>query len=235
MDLRAGLRIWLLAAACAAALHAAAATEVMFFLDTEDYTDPDTADSIKHFAVTDLSRLPAPAPRRIIRRGDLPSLKMALERSIEAVGCPASWCVADVFLAVVGFLRGEEAYVPGKVYGFLSEPRGVKAEVEVSRVDLVRAAKAMDVSKFLPPSIRVGNAEIGPADFLMAALEALTTDAERFAIRPREQLGDLSVLPELKAFRLKGTWVHTPELEDRYLSDRLRWQFWTLRRETACP
>ena len=111
----------------------------------------------------------------------------------------------------------------------------MKTAVEVSRADLVRAAKEMDVSKFLPPSIRVGNAEIGPADFLMAALEALTTDAERFAIRPREQLGDLSVLPELKSFRLKGTWVHTPELEDRYLSDRLRWQFWTLRREMACP
>ena len=38
-------------------------------------------------------------------------------------------------------------------------------------------------------------------------------------------------LPELKTFRLKGTWVHTPQLEDRYLSDRLRWQLWTLRRD----
>ena len=34
-----------------ATVHAGGApTEVMFFLDTEDYTDPETADSIKRFA-----------------------------------------------------------------------------------------------------------------------------------------------------------------------------------------
>ena len=167
------------------------------------------------FAVTDLSRLPPTAPRATIRRADLPAVKSSLEQNFGSVNHPASWCVADVFLAAVGFLRGDGERTPGKVYGFLSAPRGVDRPVEVTRADLVHAAKSMDVSKFLPPSIRVGDAEIGPADFLMAALEALTTDAERFAIRPREQLGDLSCLPELESFRLKDTWVHTPALEDR--------------------
>ena len=183
------------------------------------------------FATTDLSRLPAPAPRKTLRLADLPGVKAALERNFGPVDSPASWCVADVFLAVVGFLRGESAYSPGRVYGFLSAPRGVTAPVAVSRAALVRAAHEMDVTKFLPPSIRVGDAEIGPADFLFAAMETLATGAETVVVRPREQLGDLDALPELKSFRLKGTWVHTPALEDRFLSDRLRWQLWTLRRE----
>jgi hypothetical protein len=103
--------------------------------------------------------------------------------------------------------------------------------VEVARAELAAAAREMDVSKFLPSSIRVGGAEIGPADFLFAALEALVDGKEKIVVSPRGQLGSLDGLPELKSFRLKGTWVHTPALEDRYLSDRLRWQLWTLRRE----
>ena len=185
------------------------------------------------FIVTDLSRLPPPRPRVPIKRADLPRVKASLEKSLGPVDEPASWCVADVFQAVVGFLRGEGGRTPGKVYGFLSAPRGVAAPAKVSRADLVHAAKSIDLSAFLPPAIRVGKLEIGPADFLFAALEALTTDANEITVMPREQLGNLDDLPELKSFRLKGTWVHTPGLEDRYLSDRMRLQLWTLRRERS--
>ena len=183
------------------------------------------------FRIADLSRLFRPAIRRDLLRDDLPTVKAALSSSLGPLERPGSWCVADVFKAVVGFLRGEGPHTPGKVYGFLSEPRGVESETSVSRQELVEAARRMDVSRFLPASIDVGGREIGPADFLFAALDALTTSADRFAIRPRDQLGDLDAFPELKSFRLRGTWVHTPQLEDRYLSDRLRWQLWTLRRD----
>jgi len=183
------------------------------------------------FEITDLSRLYRPEIRRDLSRDDLPAVKAALSSALGPLERPGSWCVADVFKAVVGFLRGEGPHTPGKVYGFLSEPRGVESETSVSRQELVEAARRMDVSRFLPASIDVGGREIGPADFLFAALDALTTSADRFAIRPRDQLGDLDAFPELKSFRLRGTWVHTPQLEDRYLSDRLRWQLWTLRRD----
>ena len=43
-------------------------------------------------------------------------------------------------------LRGEERYAPGKVYGFLYAPEGVKAPVRVRTADLVQAAKCMDIS-----------------------------------------------------------------------------------------
>lgn len=183
------------------------------------------------FAIADLVGMPPPQKRRDLQIADLPAVKAALERELGPVENPASWSVADVFLAVVGFLRGGKAYAPGKVYGFLDEPRGVARPVEVARAELAAAAREMDVSKFLPSSIRVGGAEIGPADFLFAALEALVDGKEKIVVSPRGQLGSLDGLPELKSFRLKGTWVHTPALEDRYLSDRLRWQLWTLRRE----
>jgi len=32
-------------------------------------------------------------------------------------------------------------------------------------------------------------------------------------------------------FRFKGTWLHSVNLQDNYLSDRLRWLIWTLRYE----
>ena len=184
--------------------------------------------SDRRFSITDLSLLPGPAPRRPLRREDLPSVKAALEASLGPVERPGSWCVADVFLAAVSFLRGGGQHMPGKVYGFLSAPCGVESPVEVTRIGLVKAAAGMDLSGFLPTTVDVDGTAIGPADFLFAALEALTTGNDRFTVAPRNQLGDMDSLPELKDFRLKGTWVHTPDLEDRFLSDRLRWQLWTM-------
>ena len=205
------------------------ANSVAYFAKVRELVRAIKADA--RFVTTDLSRLPAHLPRTAIRRADLPRVKAALEQRLGPIDDPASWCVADVFQAAVRFLRGEGELAPGKVYGFLSAPRGVTAPATVSRADLVRAAADIDLSDFIPPTIRVGTLEIGPADFLFAALEMLTTDAQSVTLRPREQLGDLDELPELKTFHLKNTWMHTPELEDRYLSDRMRLQLWTLRRE----
>jgi hypothetical protein len=38
----------------------------------------------------------------------------------------------------------------------------------------------------------------------------------------------LEVLPQLKDLSLRG-WVQSDDFEDRYLSDRLRYQSWTMR------
>ena len=170
-------------------------------------------------------------PRTAIERSHLPAIRTALERDFNCIREPASWSVADCFQAATRFLRGEKAQVPGKAYGFLAQPRGVKEPAEVAAADLRAAAKTLDLATFLPPEIRVGGQTIGPADFLFAALEVLTTGAEKVTVRPREQLGSFKEVPSLETFRLKGVWLHAADYEDARTTDRLRWQLWTVRIE----
>ena len=90
----------------------------------------------------------------------------------------------------------------------------------------------MDVSRFLPTSIDVGGVEIGPADFLFAALEAIETGKDEVAVTPRDQLGDIArYLPKMATVNFRDTWIYTPEYKDAWTSNRLRWQFWTFRYE----
>ena len=90
----------------------------------------------------------------------------------------------------------------------------------------------MDLGTFLPSSIAVGDRRIGPADFLFAALEILEIGADEVTVVPRDQLGDIGKdLPGLVGFRQNTRWIYSPDFKDEYLSDRLRWQFWTLRYE----
>lgn len=172
-------------------------------------------------------------PRVAIRRADLPAIRRSLESRFGEVTSPASWNVAEVFLAVTHFLRGNATpYLPAKSYGFLSAPKGVKAPTRVTRDDLMAAAKAMDASRFLPAEIEVGDKTIGPADYLYAALAFLTSDVDSLTLEPRDQLGDIaSVLPTLATFRHPGTWIYDKSFKDLYLADRLRYQFWTFRHE----
>lgn len=48
---------------------------------------------------------------------------------------------------------------------------------------------------------------------------------------PREQLGSFRDIDVFERFRMGGTWMHSPEFKDAYLTDRLRLQLWTLRFE----
>lgn len=173
-------------------------------------------------------------PRRTLSRSDVSALKASLDRRLGPVSDPGSYCVADAFLAAVAFLRGEERFEPGRVYGFLSAPVGVKAAVRVSAADLKAAAERMDVSRYLPTEIPVGSVRLGPADFLFAALEVLATGADEVTVTPRDQLGSFADAPGLEDLRIAGSdkWcIHSPDFKDEYLSDRLRYQLWTARYE----
>ncbi len=185
------------------------------------------------FEVTDCERLYAEQnPRRAIHLDDVPAIRASLRKSLGPVRKPGEWCIADCFLAAVRFLRGETRYEPGKVYGFLYAPEGVKTTVRVRSADLAAAAKQMDVSRFLPTTIDVGGVKVGPADFLFAALEVLETGAEEVEIAPHDQLGDVArYLPKMATANFKGTWIYAPEYKDEWTSNRLRWQFWTFRYE----
>lgn len=181
------------------------------------------------FELTDLEKLAAAeVPRRPIVREEVPALLAAMKKNLACTRNP-SRSVADVFQAAVRFLRGEKVSPPGKVYGFLEKPAGVSKPVEVSASDLRAAAARIDLGTFLPASIKVGDATIGPADFLIAALEVLAGGSDRVSVTPREQLGDMSAFSEMRDFRPRGGWILSPGFKDEYASDRLRWQFWTLR------
>ena len=171
-------------------------------------------------------------PRRNLVPSDMPSVKAALDREFGPIDVPGSYSVSDVFQAAVRFLRGEAEYAPGKVYGFLSAPVGVSAPVRVDAECLRQAAKRLDLSRYLPSAIDVGGTRIGPADFLFAALEVLTTGAGEVLVSPREQLGSFSHVKRLEHHTIPPGWcIHSPDFRDEYLSDRLRYQLWTARYE----
>lgn len=184
------------------------------------------------FAITDMEALKASLkPRRTVVPADIPAIRAALLKDFNTIREPASWSVADAFQTAVRFLRGETSYAPAKVYGFLARPKGVASPTEVSAADLRAAAAKLDLTTFLPPEIEVGGRLIGPADFLFAALEVLETGADKVTVSPREQLGSFKELPGVETMNISGKWAHTPEFKDKYLSERLRLQLWTLRIE----
>lgn len=185
------------------------------------------------FEITDCEKLAADCkPRWPITLAEIPAIRASLLKRFGHIDNPASWSVADAFQAAVRLLRGEKAYCPGKVYGFLRAPRGVTAPVVVKAEDLRAAAAKVSLVRHLDASYDVGGVTIGPADFLFAALEVLETGAAEVTVRPRDQLGDIATeCAPLASFTHRGQWIFTPEMRDEYLADRLRWQFWTLRYE----
>lgn len=189
--------------------------------------------SDERFEITDCERLYADQkPRRSIRPADIPAIRASLLRSLGPVRNPGEWSIADVFGAAVAFLKGADSFAPGKVYGFLYAPQGVKERRVVKAADIRRAAAAMKTDGFLPVSIDVGGTAIGPADFLFAALEVLETGADEVAVEPRDQLGDISrYLPKMADVNFRGTWIYADDFTDKWTSNRLRWQFWTFRYE----
>jgi len=184
------------------------------------------------FKLTTMAELDATKkPRQPIRRTDVAAIRASLVREFGPVREPASWSLSDCFVAAVRFLRGEECHDPAMAFGFLKTPKGVAQTVTVRRADLVQAAKAMDVRRFLPTEIKVGDATLGPADFLFAALEALETGKDEIVVSPKEQRGGFGPYPMLEKMNLKGTWLCSKSFEDKYVSEAIRNQIWTLRYE----
>ena len=199
-----------------------------------------TVKADERFEITNLKELEATLkPRVAITRRDLPAIRAALTKDFGPVHEPASWSVADVFQAVVKFLRDADCteHRPGLVHGFLRRPAGVRQPMDVTLQQLRWAAAKIDLSDFIPHEIAITNDyHIGPADFLFAALEMLTDGTEKATLVPREQLGSFKEIPDLEHFQLKGSnqggWIiHSADYNDAFLSDRLRYQLWTMRLE----
>ena len=165
---------------------------------------------------------------RVITREDVPTLRQQIKEALYPVTLPNSFSLADMFCACRALLCGEERYVAGKTYGFLSAPYAVSEELLLSVEDMIASAHTISSDGFLPERISVGGVDIGPADWLRAALAVLDGETE-VRITPDVALPSLDALSRLKGLSFKGTWRHSDSFEDRYLSDRLRLQIWTMR------
>lgn len=164
---------------------------------------------------------------RIIKKEDFPLIKKHLEKEFEPMNTPVSISLADMFLAAKDMLLGEEQHLCGKVYGFLDTPYSITAPVTLNKSDIIKSAESIDTQKFLPVSINVGGNVIGPADWLRAAVAIVCGDDE-VTVTPSPQLPSLDAIPRLKTLSLMG-WMQSDSFEDKYLSERLRLQTWTVR------
>jgi len=189
--------------------------------------------AIRHdsrFRITNLRDMEAHEPKQqAVTPAMLPKIRQALLQALLPIS-ELALSIADIFGATVAGLRGNGVALPTKNYGFLSEPIGINESCTVTAEGLRQAAADLNLNTFLPPQIRVDGQWLGPADFLFAGLDALCCSCDSIDLIPRPQLNSLDQYPHLASFRLKGTWLHSPDLADCYLSDRLRLQAWTLRR-----
>lgn len=177
---------------------------------------------------SEVAKTLAAEPNRVIERKDLPWIRAQLQKDFAPIREPISCSLSDVFLACRAFLCGAERHVCGRVYGFLDAPYATDTALTLKKEDLIASAKALDTCRFLPAHISVGGVTVGPADWLRAALDVLC-GADKARVEPGEALPSLDVLPQLKKLSFKGKWVQSDRFEDRYLSDRLRYQSWTMR------
>ena len=167
------------------------------------------------------------AQERVLTATQLPNIKAQLDNYWFPVTAPDSYCLADIFLACRDLLPGQEAHSCHEVYGFLEAPYAISEAITVTAKEL-RASVHTIRDDFLPARILVGQQEIGPADWLRAALEVLC-GAQSVTLTPADWQIDMDQFPGIRDLDMKGSWVHSADFEDRYLSDRFRLQSWTYR------
>lgn len=166
--------------------------------------------------------------KRVVTRDHIPQLYASLKESLFPVQEPMSLSLADMLLACRDFLMGKNEHLCGDVYGFLSKPYEISNEITLSRADIISACSQIKDGEFLPEKIKAGNTYIGPTDWLYGAMEVLL-GAESVTVAPKPQLPSLDCMPEVRDSDFKGTWQHSDSFEDKYLSDRLRYQSYTMR------
>ena len=155
---------------------------------------------------------------------------LQLKEKFFPVTLPNSYSIADIFLACRDILLGKDEHICGRVYGFLSEPYISPDTVMLTRDEALELAKSIDEDSFLPSIFEINGKKIGPCELLHALLAFLFDGADIYTVTPfSEWQIDLDEFPSLRDLNYKGSWIHSNELLDSYLSDRLRLQSWTIR------
>ena len=168
---------------------------------------------------------------RVMTKDHLAQVKKELEEYFFPVTLPDSYCVSDVFHACREMLLGAETHECGWVQGFLEEPFAITAPVTVTKADMIESAKRIPAKDWLPRSIVVGSEILGTADWLRAALAVLCDGVDSVTVQPGVWQIDMDQFPIVRDRSYKGVWIHWDQLEDNYLSKRLRLQSWTFRFE----
>ena len=185
------------------------------------------------FVITDANQVLAERKSRLagpILPAALPALADELQAGLAPLKS-AAYSVSDVFCAAAAFLQGKDSYTPGAAAkGFLREPHGIERETVVSAASVRAEARKIALDDYIPEDFVVDGCRIGAGDMLFAMAAALKDGSEKITLTPRRQTVDISELDELTVLDLKGKWLFSPALEDKYLSDRLRLQAWTWRK-----
>lgn len=167
---------------------------------------------------------------RIITLNDLPNIREQLEEYFFPVTTPNSYCIADIFQALCGFLLGKDIHICKNVYGFLSEPYVASQEITITRADAIKLISKINFDEFLPSEFYVNGNTIGPRELLDALFAFILDGAESYTTTPNKQWQiDLDQFPTLRDLNYKRSWIHADTLNDDYLSSRLRYQAWTIR------
>ncbi len=165
---------------------------------------------------------------RVVKKEHIPEIYAQLKERLFPLQDPMSLSLADIMLACRDFLLGKEEHKCSDVFGFLSKPYEIEKEITLTKEEIISACSQIKDNEFLPEKIEVGNEYIGPTDYLYAALEILQGN-ETVTVSPKQQLPCLDCMPEVRDSNFKGTWQHSDSFEDNYLSDRLRYQSYTMR------
>ncbi len=165
---------------------------------------------------------------REVRLSDISEIRQQISESFYPTVAPISLSLSDIFLACRALLLGEDSYICGKTRGLLGAPYAITEPVTLTAAQIRESAKNIPAEGFLPQRIMVGESEIGPADWMRAALAVLNGE-QSVTVTPDTALPSLDAFKELKTLNLKGTWRHSDSFEDKYISERLRLQSWTMR------
>ena len=171
---------------------------------------------------------------RVVKKDDSQMILSHLNNSLFPMQKPISLSLSDMMLSARDFLLGKDEHVCLDVFGFLDKPYEIDKPLTVSATDIIESCGQIKDGEFLPPKIKVGSEYIGPTDWLYAAYEVIL-GAPSVEIKPKNQLPCLNCMPEVRDSDFKGTWQHSDSFEDNYLSDRLRYQSYTMRFRTKSP
>ena len=165
---------------------------------------------------------------RVVTPEMIPEIKKAIDEDFFPLTVPESLCLTDVLRACRDFLLGKGEHVCTKAYGFLDLPYTIPHPVKVTVDEMRESASQIPDDTFLPTEIIVGGKKLGPADWMRAAL-AILSGERAFTVVPDKWQIDLNEFPTLRNQNFANRWVHMESFKDEYLSNRARFQTWTIR------
>ncbi len=184
----------------------------------------------KRFKITTYSEIAErleSEPERRVTVDDVPEIRRRIEERLYPISSPLNLSLSDIFYSCVDLLCGKKVHKCEKVYGLLYQPYAITEPLTVHAGAIRDSAKSLSYG-FIPEKVKVAGVDLGPADWLRAAL-AILSGEESYTIMPKENMPSLDAFPRLDTISFKGGWMQSDEFMDNYVSDRLRLQSWTMR------